>query len=394
MKNVKRLLCLLLVLASMATLLPVFAAADSDKKTITVTIKKTVPSQKTTRETVEVGAKDLKLKHDRYITVNKKVYEFSHYKVSGDTYSSLTIPGYNGKESWEKKWKNTIEVVYKSHTHQNKKSHDRIYHWDTCVCGLVGTKTLHVDPLTATDKSCYCGYVFSSNANLTTLWLANMTLSPCFSPDTTDYIGELVTYMDVDATTISVQAFDSLATIAVPTDLAIREGSNKFQITITAEDRVTQKTYTVTAVKPVAVEGTRIFAADGTLSLTADFLPGWDTASITLSEAAQQKLAEMIGTETASQLLFLPQGDKWGSLFLELTLPANVLKAIAEKATMDLVVQTAYGSVLTVPAAQIPALAEKESVTFRIGRDDKSLSIRAGEESLTVPETITLVIPE
>ncbi len=394
MKNMKRLICLLLVLVSIAMMLPVFAAADSDDDTITVTIRKTFPSQKTKKEKVTVGDDPVKLEHARYVTINKTVYEFSHYEVSDETYQTLTIPRYTGTKAWEKKWKDTIEVVYKRHTHEYKKSHNRIYHWDTCECGTVGIKEPHVDPLTVTDKTCPCGYVFKSNANLTTLWLANMALSPAFQPETTDYIGELVTYRDVTSTSVSTRTFDALAVVEKPTDLTIGEGLNKFQVTVTAEDKVTKKTYTVTVVKPVVVEDIRIAADGEKIAITPKVSHKRDTAYIALPEQAQEKLVEMIAEETASQLVFLPQGSKWASFFTEVTLTANVLKALADKGGMDLVIQVPYGAVLTVPAAEIPALAEKESITFRLGRSNDGFLLLEGDMYMTYTGNITLTIPE
>ncbi len=397
MKKMKRLLCLLLVLVSLASVLPMFAAADSDdpEQTYTITIKKKVPSQAVSKYTLEIGEDPVKLKHDKYLIIKKVVYEFSHYEVGEKKHTSLTIPGYDGTAEWEKKWGKNVSVVYKRHTHQYKKSYDRIYHWDTCECGTVGTKVRHVDPTTVTDKTCYCGYTFSSNANLVTLWFANMALSPVFHYDTTEYIGEVFTYRDVTSTSISTRAGDALATIEKPTDMTIREGVNTFQITVTAEDRTTTKTYTVIAVKPVIADGFKIIADGKTISITSKPpIVKRNTAAITLTDAAQEKLVEMIGSETASQITFLPEGSKWASLFTELTLTETVLKALADKGTLDLVLKTPYDSILTIPAAEFSALTGKGPITLKVSREDNTFSILAGEEVLTLSEKITLVFPE
>ena len=243
MKQFKRLLCLLLALVALTGMLPRTAAAagsaEQEELTATVTVKKKIPSQTTTKYTVVVGNKRVKLTHEKYITIKDKVYEFSHYTVGKDKFWSVAIPAYDGTKEWEKKWGNTISVVYKRHYHSYKQAHDRIFHWDTCDCGYVGKKEKHVDPALDSDKICTCDYRFSDNATLTTLWLANMNLAPAYNREITDYTGNLYTWVDVTETAITATAFDALAKVELPTDFAIREGLNTFQVKVTAEDKTT-----------------------------------------------------------------------------------------------------------------------------------------------------------
>lgn len=398
MKKMKRLLCLLLALAALTSLIPGAAMAAEDaedveeEKTATVTVKRKIPSQPVTKYTVTVGSKKVKLKDPKYVTVKDKVYELSHYTVSKEKFWSVTIPAYDGTKEWEKKWGNTISAVYKSHRHTFKKAHDRIYHWDTCDCGYVGNKEHHVDPATDADKICICNYKFSDNATLTTLWLENVVPDVAFKPDITDYTGNVITYQEVTATKITAHAFDDLATIELPTDLTIKEGPNIFKIKVTAEDKTTTKTYTFNAVKPVKVEDTMIGSTGTQIAVTPKTVISNIYGTVKLSEAVEQKLIEIIGTQSAAAVVFLPQFNRWNISAAEVTLNRAVLDAMAKKPA-DLVVVTPYDTTLTIPAADVTALAAHETVTIRVFRDN-TFAVMAGEEVLTLPETVKLDIPQ
>lgn len=396
MKKMKRLLCLLLALAALTSLTPRTAMATTDEepeKTATVTVKRKIPSQTTTKYTVQVGKKKVKLKDDKYVTIKDKIYELSHYTVSKEKLWSVTIPAYDGTKEWEKKWGNTISVVYKRHTHTYKKAFDRINHWDTCDCGYIGKKEHHIDPATDADKICTCSYKFSDNANLTTLWLADVVPSVAFAPDITDYTGEVITYQEVNATKITAHAFDALATIELPRDLTIKEGPNVFKIKVTAEDKTATKTYTFNAVKPVKVEDATIASDGERISVTPKTVIVNINGTVSLSEAVEQKLAEMVGTQRGSSVVILPQFNKWNISAAEVTLNGKLLEAIAAKPA-DLRITTPYGTTLIIPAADLANIGSaNRAVTIRVARDN-TFAILAKEEALTLPETIVLEIPQ
>lgn len=395
MKKFKRLLCLLLAVTALMAVMPrtAMAADDQEEETAIVIIKRKVPSQTVTKETIEVGSKRVKLKHDKYITIKDKVYEFSHYTVGKEKFWSVAIPAYDGTKEWETQWGNTISVVYKRHYHSYKKAFDRIFHWDVCDCGKVGTKEHHVDPATDADKICICDYHFSDNANLTTLWLENVVPSVAFNPEITDYTGEVRTYLDVPSTKITARSFDALATIELPTDLTIKEGLNTFQIKVTAEDKTTTKVYTFKAIKPVKVEDTSISDDGESLAVTPTTVVTKDLkGTVALSEAVEQKLTEMVNTQQAKTVVFLPQFSKWSIKAAEVTLTGELLEAISKKPA-DLAVTTPYGTTLTIPAAELTALASNETVTVRVAKDN-TFALLSGEEVLPLAETILLEIPK
>lgn len=395
MKKMKRLLCLLLALAALASLIPgaALAAGEAEtEKTATVTVKRKIPSQPVTKYTVTVGSKKVKLKDPKYVTVKDKIYELSHYTVSKEKLWSVTIPAYDGTKDWEKKWGNTISAVYKRHRHTFKKAHDRIYHWDTCDCGYVGNKEHHVDPATDADKICICDYKFSDNATLTTLWLENVVPDVAFKPDITDYTGNVITYQEVTATRITAHAFDELATVELPADLAIKDGPNVFTIKVTAEDKTTTKTYTFNAVKPVQVEDTLIGSTGTQITVNTKTVISNIYGTVSLSEAVELKLIEVISSQRAGSVVFRPEFNRWNISGAEVTLSKAVLDAMAGKPA-DLLVITPYETTLTIPAAELAALAAHETVTFRVGRDN-TFAAMAGEEVLTLSDAVKLDIPQ
>jgi len=398
MKRNTKFLCLFLVLVLMVSMLPLQAAADtaSEEETATVTVKVVVDKKTLYTYEVEVGDQPVTLRDSQYITHKKQYYEYSHYTVSGKKTDSVTIPAFDSSnaEAWAKKWGKTIKVVYTEHTHEYKFAHSRLRHWNFCKCGHTTEQVPHVDPATASDKLCICGYTFSSNADLTTLWLSNMVLSPSFTKDTTAYSGEVRTYLDVTSTAITARPFDALATVELPENLEIHEGINKFEIRVTAEDKTTTKTYTVTAVKPVKVEDTFVYA-DGTAVSTALKATVKNlTASSSLSQAVADKLVELAAADNATAIALQPEFSKWSVRQAELPLSAAFLTALSEQTQADLLVNTPYGSTLTIPHAQLAALAEgRESITLRIGKDN-TYDILAVGEPLTASQEITLTVPE
>lgn len=422
MKLTKRILCFLLVLVTLLSLVPMFAAAEQtqeeskeetkeevkeetkaeeeEEEEEKITIKVKIVSGSKTLKTinVEVGSsKGLTLKSDQYLKHNKKVYEFSHYLRAGKKYDTIKIPAYDGTAKWKKTWNNTISIVYKVHTHKYFPGFSRLYHWDICECGDTTKEVRHVDPATDSDKICTCGYHFSDNADIVTLWMENMNLTPRFNKDTTEYIGEVYTYKDVSSTSFSVSTFDALATLSLPTNTEIHEGANKFEFVVTAEDKKTTKTYTVIAVKPVKVENTLI-GSDGTTVYTEiKAKVTRQVAALTIADAVGEKMAELAVADQCKAITFRPKFSKWSTKQVDLTFSSALLKSMGETAKADLVIETPFGSTLTIPAGELAAIADNgDPITVTVAKDS-TFRLTAGEEAqeLTdLPGTITLVLPE
>ncbi len=103
----------------------------------------------------------------------------------------------------------------------------------------------HIDPLTAADGKCTCGYTFFDNAQMVVLWMSGVTLSPRFTKDKYEYTGKLTRDID-EIKTVSTKLFDALATLEQPDSFKLKKGTNVFEFKVTAEDGKTTKTYTVT----------------------------------------------------------------------------------------------------------------------------------------------------
>lgn len=409
MKKKTRLFCFLLALVMFMSALPlhVFAAAtgtdtkEEEKKPATGTATIKVVVGKTTLYTyeVKVGDKPVKLEDSKYIKHKEKYYEFSYYTISNKKPAKpdrMTIPAFDSEnpDAWQKKYGNTIKVVYKSHKHTYRFSYGRIFHWNICVCGDTTNEVRHVDPAKDADKICTCGYKFSNNADLTTLWFSDMMLSPAFNREITEYTAEVYTYKDVTAISFAATPFDALAKVEVPETVEIHEGANKFVFTVTAEDKTTQKTYTVIAVKPFKVEDTFIGSDGTTVSAQLNTTIKRPAASAAPSEAVAAKLLELAETDKASTVALTLSYSRWNADRGELTLPGTFLKTMAEKTEASLQVLTPYGTILTIPHSELASLAEgHEAVLFRVARD-KSFAILADGTEIAAPAAVTLTVPE
>lgn len=123
------------------------------------------------------------------------------------------------------------------------------YHWLACACGHKINIEPHIDPKDAENDYCTCGYHFSSNTDLVTLWVKGCPPIKDFNKDTTEYELKAYTYKDVKEIKFATRTFDSEATVEYPEDLTLKEGENKFEVKVTAENQKVTKTYTVTIIK-------------------------------------------------------------------------------------------------------------------------------------------------
>lgn len=118
------------------------------------------------------------------------------------------------------------------------------YHWMACPCGCEINKEPHIDPKDAENDYCYCGYHFSSNADLVTLWVKDCPAIG-FKKDKTEYETNAYTYKDVKEIKIATRTHDSEATVELPEDLTLKEGKNVFEVKVTAENQKVTKVYTI-----------------------------------------------------------------------------------------------------------------------------------------------------
>ena len=126
------------------------------------------------------------------------------------------------------------------------------YHWLDCPCGCKIGMEPHVDPKDAIGGYCTCGYWFSDNADLVTLWIGGCPLIEDFDKNTTEYELDAYTYKDVKEIQISTRTFDAGATVELPEDLTLKDGKNTFEIKVVAENQKDSKIYTVVINKEAA----------------------------------------------------------------------------------------------------------------------------------------------
>lgn len=174
-------------------------------------------------------------------------YNFDNGKVITDPDGKITysnVPGYVVGDFVTKV--SGVDGTYiAAHVHEYEWTVTRDGHCYRCACGAKKDYSKHTD---SGDGTCQCGYKFMTNADLTVLWMRGVKLSPAFKKDVTEYEGTL-TMKDLEETWISVFSFDAKATVELPEDLTLKEGTNTFQIKVTAEDGKTTKTYTVKVTK-------------------------------------------------------------------------------------------------------------------------------------------------
>lgn len=383
MKRITKIFSCLLVLVLVLSAVPVRAEA-AEAATATVTIEHHYGEVARNTSTVVVGAEPVTLYEGGYVELSGNYYHFTHYSIGG---TSVTIPAYDGSDAWLAKYGRII-AYYEPHTHKYVQMHNRTHHWMGCACGKSYDKFRHVDPAKDEDKVCSCGYIFSSNCDLSTLWLENMVLTEPFDREVTDYTADVHTYKEVKATRIAAHTYDAMAKVELPKNLSIQDGSTVFQVKVTAEDTVTTKTYTVTAIKPTKVagvlienDGTSVMAHPKTKTVKT-------TATAKVPELLVEKMAEMAAESGSRQIVLDPKFSKWGCKQIDVTLPGSVLKTIAEDTDAELLISTHFGDV-HIPNADVETLA-KDCETFTVSiikEEDISLLVN-GEKLKDIPEGV------
>ena len=136
-------------------------------------------------------------------------------------------------------------IVHDPNEHEFGYDSNTKYHWLQCACGCQISMEPHVDPKDAENDYCFCGYHFSDNADLVTLWIDGCPPIKGFNKNKTEYKLNAYTYKDVKEIKIATTTFDSEATVELPEDLTLKDGENKFEVKVTSENQKVTKVYTV-----------------------------------------------------------------------------------------------------------------------------------------------------
>ena len=197
------------------------------------------------------------------------LFDFQKIEVTTDSSNKTTYTGYkfdNTTVNLSEAEYNSIVEQYKAYVESLEKqaqaaAHDpgkhefngygsnTKYHWLQCACGCKISMERHVDPKDAANDYCICGYHFSDNADLVTLWVDGCPPIKGFSKDTTEYKLNAYTYKDVKEIKISTRTFDSEATVELPKDLTLKNGENKIEVKVTSENQKVTKIYTLIITK-------------------------------------------------------------------------------------------------------------------------------------------------
>lgn len=383
MKSVLRITCALLVLVLAVSMVPVQAAA-AEAPTATITVIELYGEDYRQSHTVTVGGSSVTLEDTGIVELAGKYYYFSSFSNGAKT---MTIPAYDGTQAWLNKY-GTIYEYYYPHTHKYVQCHNRTHHWMGCACGKFYDKARHVDPAKDEDKVCTCGYVFSSNCDLSTLWLQDMVLTEHFDREVTDYTADVHSYKEVKATSIHVQTYDAMATVELPKNLSVKDGSTVFEIKVTAEDTVSTKTYTVTAVKPTKVASILIEDDGASVMAHPKTTTKKTTATAKVPELLVEKMAEMSAESGSKQIVLDPKFSKWGCKQIDVTLPGSVLETIAEDTEAELLISTHFGDV-HIPNADVKTLSENcETFTVSIIKEEDISLIVNGEKLTDIPDGV------
>lgn len=257
-----------------------------------------------------------------------------------------------------------------------------------CACGKDFEPEPHIDPTTAPDKTCTCGYKFSDNTDLVTLWLEGVRFDEKLEKGVTEYHGTTIAWADVTQTRITAAPFDAKAVVEIPTDTAIQEGPNTFQIKVTAEDKTTTALYTLNVVKPIKVDGVQVGYDGMTLTAEPKTLTKSKVATAQMSDALVNKIAELAVQDTCQQIVLKPAFSKWSNNQVDVPLSAATVKQIAESHEIGLAVKTEFGNV-TIPHAALVKLAEAgESITVSIVKDAGVKLFTDGNEVTELPEGV------
>lgn len=380
----KKLISALLVLLLVLSLVPMTAAASGLTQTATVTLTLYFDDDFTMTRTIIVGDEPVTLEPYGYEKTESGTY-YAFWKYSNGC-KTITIPAYDGTAEWHKNW-DKISGHFVYHTHEYKWAYNRTGHWRVCECGESTAKLDHDDPLYLDEKICHCGYIYSNNCDLTTLWLTDIRLTEKFNKATTDYTAEVVSYKDVTQTRITARTFDALATVELPESTAVAEGPNTYKITVTAEDKTTTKTYTVVTTKPVTVAGVKVLSNGTSVAAAPKATYAGRTATTAVPELLLEEMAELAVQDGCTQVKLTPDFNKWYSKQIDISLECSALRSIAE-AGAELFIDTPFGTV-TIPAEELTALAEDaETITVSIVKETDILLFADGTELKEISKSI------
>jgi len=402
MKKSVKILSVLLTLVLLVSAFPVMAAAASDSGTSGADTD-TGSTAVTTEVTCRIIYYSDSSKSSALNSATKTVKITKDTIFSGELFGYF--PSYGGRmyefvgtsQGETASVKNTggtgyVEFYYIPHYHNYRVGYNRTHHWEACRCGSTLSYDAHVDPAKDEDSICTCGYKFSDNANLGTLWLSNMILKDRFNYEQTEYVADVHTYKPISSSQIKCRAHDAMATVDAPSEVSIQEGMNVIQVTVTAEDKKTTKTYTVYAslgsmVDGILVTNTLTAAGERATVINPQAVDKRSIATYGVSEPLAEKLAFQANSSESKRIIIEPKYNKWGVQTVHVSMSAAVLEKLSETKA-DLVIKTFSGNIV-VPNGELAAIAKEceqsEQVIFTLSKgEDSTVTISLKADDTTI----------
>jgi len=243
----KKLISLMLALILVCSMIPMTASAAFDPSGYFMFTKDESGNNWTGYKNTSSGVQHSTIpvsefnpgNYDNIVYTNNKWFGYSSTGTGGNIDSEM------------KAYIQAVQAAAAIPVHTDPRDHDlgwncnTKYHWKECACGARFGEELHVDPLETENDYCVCGYHFSSNADLVTLWVKGCPGIKNFNKNTTEYKLNAYTYKDVKEVKFSTRTHDSESTVELPEDLTLKEGENKFEIKVHSENKKVTKVYTV-----------------------------------------------------------------------------------------------------------------------------------------------------
>lgn len=390
MKKIAKLLCTLLSLVLLFSLFSVTAAADttdegnagagfpSDSAPASSKVTCRAIYYQDSSKSVTVNSVDKTITFEKEITIDGSLFGYfpsyggRMYEYVGSSHGASVTLDVSEAEY-------LVILYYVPHYHNYRVGYNRTHHWEACRCGSTLSYDAHVDPAKDEDSICTCGYKFSDNANLGTLWLSNMILKDRFNYEQTEYVADVHTYKPISSSEIKCRAHDAMATVDAPSEVSIQEGMNVVKVTVTAEDKKTTKTYTVYAnlgsmVDGILVSNTLTAAGERATAINPQAVDKRGIATYGVSEPLAEKLVFQANSFESKRIIIEPQYNKWGVQTVNVSMSAAVLEKLSETKA-DLVIKTFSGNIV-VPNGELASIAKEgeqsEQVVFTLSKGEDS----------------------
>jgi len=150
---------------------------------------------------------------------------------------------------------------------------------------------------------------------------------------------------------------------------------------VTAEDKTTTKTYTVTVIKPVKVAGLLLNSDGKTVTTNPKTSSLYRIATAKVPDLLVEGMAELAEQDGCKSIVLIPECSKWSNSRIDVPIPVSALKTVAEETELDVSVETHFGAV-TIPNKALADLIENcETLTISI---EKETSVKLYQDDAEV----------